>query len=171
MQLGERQMSYEGDGGEVSAIYRPTADVPALVSPTGSMTFVAPGSVTKGQFGLFRRDMEARAGGPDPHFHRTFSESFYILYGTVALYGGEGWIEATAGDFLYVPEGGVHAFSNPSNEPAAMLILFSPGAPRERYFEALAEIRQSGRKLSAQEWTELYAEHDQYMVEPAGGTP
>jgi hypothetical protein len=146
-------MSYEGDGGEVSAIYRPTADVPALVSPTGSMTFVAPGSVTKGQFGLFRRDMEARAGGPDPHFHRTFSESFYILYGTVALYGG------------------VHAFSNPSDEPAAMLILFSPGAPGERYFEALAEIGQSGRKLSAQEWTELYAEHDQYMVEPAGGTP
>jgi hypothetical protein len=45
-----------------------------------------------------------------------------------------------------------------------MLILFAPGAPRERYFEELAEIGASGRRLSDEEWTELYARHDQYMV-------
>jgi mannose-6-phosphate isomerase-like protein (cupin superfamily) len=160
-------MSYEGDGGEVSAVFRPTASLQPLVSGDSSMIFVAPGSVTDGHFGLFRRDMRARAGGPDPHFHRTFSESFYILQGTVALYSGDGWVEASEGDFLYVPEGGVHAFRNRSDEPASMLILFSPGTPRERFFEATAEIRESGRKLSAEEWTALYAEHDQYMVDAA----
>ena len=45
-----------------------------------------------------------------------------------------------------------------------MLLLFAPGAPRERYFEELAEIAWSGRQLSGGEWTELYARHDQYMV-------
>ena len=45
-----------------------------------------------------------------------------------------------------------------------MLILFAPGAPRERYFEELAEIAASGRELSQEEWTDLYARHDQYMV-------
>ncbi len=71
---------------------------------------------------------------------------------------------AQAGDFLYVPKNGIHAFRNDADEPASMLILFSPGAPREEYFKELASIRRSGRQLSAAEWTELYARHDQYMV-------
>ena len=45
-----------------------------------------------------------------------------------------------------------------------MLLLFAPGAPREAYFEELAEIGASGREPSDDEWTELYARHDQYMV-------
>jgi len=128
------------------------------------MLFVAPGSMTRRQFGMFRRDMKARSGGPDAHIHRTFSESFYVLRGTVRFYDGTGWVDATAGDFLYVPEGGVHGFRNDAEEAASMLILFTPGAPRERYFEELAEISDSGRQLSDEEWTELYARHDQYMV-------
>jgi quercetin dioxygenase-like cupin family protein len=162
-------MSYDGDGGEVSAVYRPLVDVPPLIRPTSSVRFVATGSVTDGRYGLFHWEMKPRAGGPDPHFHRTFSEAFYILQGTVSLYGGEGWVEAVAGDFLYVPEGGVHAFSNRSDEPTSMLILFSPGTPREEYFQATTEIAQSGRKLTPEEWTELYAKHDQYMVDPPAG--
>jgi len=131
---------------------------------TTTARFIAPGSLTRGRFGLFRWDMAARAGGASAHFHRTFSESFFILSGTVRLYGGEKWADATAGDFLYVPEGGVHGFRNDAEEAATMLILFAPGAPRERYFEELAEITDSGRQLSNEEWTELYARHDQYMV-------
>ena len=45
-----------------------------------------------------------------------------------------------------------------------MLILFAPGAPRERYFLELAEVAASGRVLTPEEWTDLYARHDQYMV-------
>ena len=58
----------------------------------------------------------------------------------------------------------MHAFANEADDEAAMLILFSPGAPRERYFEELAEIGNSGHQLSPEEWTELYARHDQFMV-------
>jgi hypothetical protein len=46
-----------------------------------------------------------------------------------------------------------------------MLILFAPGAPREAYFEDLAEIAASGRQLSKEEWTDLYRRHDQYMIQ------
>lgn len=58
----------------------------------------------------------------------------------------------------------MHAFRNDGDEAASMLILFAPGAPRERYFQELAEISQSGRQLCDEEWTELYARHDQYEV-------
>jgi hypothetical protein len=62
-----------------------------------------------------------------------------------------------------VPPGGIHAFSNPEGA-ASMLILFAPGAPRESYFEELAEIAAHGRQLSKEEWTNLYRRHDQYMI-------
>lgn len=95
---------------------------------------------------------------------RTFAESFFVLSGTVRLYNGEEWMDAAAGDFLYVPEAGVHGFRNDTDHAASMLILFAPGPPRERYFEDLAEISAAGRGLSDEEWTELYARHDQYMA-------
>jgi quercetin dioxygenase-like cupin family protein len=157
-------VSFERTDGEISAVYRPLAKVPDLVGPTASMTFVAPGSLTHRQFGIFRRDMKPHAGGPDAHFHRTFSESFYVLEGTVRFYDGRDWVEAKAGDFLYVPKNGIHAFNADSDKPASMLILFAPGKARERYFMETEEIRKSGRELTDEQWTELYARHDQYMV-------
>ena len=155
-------MSYQGASGEVTAVLR--VDTPALVlNPlTGtSTTFVAPGSVTKGEYGLFRWEMAAHTGGAGPHFHRRFSESFYVLAGTVDLFNGETWNEVDEGGFLYVPRGGIHAFRNSSDGPVSMLILFAPGIARERYFEELAEIRQNGRSLDDAEWADLFARHDQ----------
>ena len=79
------------------------------------------------------------------------------------MFNGERWIDATSGDFVYVPPGGVHGFHNESGEPASFLLLFTPGAPREAYFETLAEIA-SGRQFTPDDWRELYQRHDQYMV-------
>ncbi|WP_026426011.1 cupin domain-containing protein [Actinokineospora inagensis] len=155
-------MSYLGTTG--GARFRPVDEITVLDRPATATHFVAPGSVTGGQFGLFRYDMVPGAGGPGAHFHRTFSESFYILDGTVRLFDGENWVSATSGDFLYVPSGGVHAFSNDADEPASMLILFAPGAPREDFFVELAEIAEAGRELSVAEWDDFYAKHDQYML-------
>ncbi|GAA4421088.1 cupin domain-containing protein [Actinokineospora soli] len=155
---------FAGDTGEVSGVYRPADTIDTLERPTTTARFVAPGSVTDGKFGLFRWEMAPQAGGPAAHFHRTFSESFYVIGGTVRLFNGAEWVDATAGDFLFVPEGGVHAFRNDSDEPADMLILFAPGSPRENYFRELAEVVDSGVQLTPEEWTELFARHDQYMV-------
>ena len=156
-------MSWPKLTGEISARYRPVAEVSWIGYPSGTrIRFVAPGSVTDGQYGLFEWNMAAGPGGADPHFHITFSESFYITDGTVSLFDGERWISATKGEFVYVPARGIHAFSNDSGAPAQMLILFAPGPPREKYFTELAEIRESGRVLTDEEWLELWARHDQY---------
>lgn len=104
--------------------------------------------------------MGAAAGGPSTHFHKTISESFFILSGTVRLFDGDSWIDATAGDFLYVPVGGLHAFRNDADEPASMLLLFAPGAPRERYFEGLADVAA----LSDDERSRFLIEHDSYFI-------
>jgi mannose-6-phosphate isomerase-like protein (cupin superfamily) len=149
----------------VSAIFRPVSAVETAHLTRVVAGFVAPGYVTHGEFGLFRWEMAPNAGGPDPHIHHTFSESFYVLEGRVRLFDGASWAEAMAGDFLYVPKNGIHAFRNESEEPAAMLILFAPGRPREEYFKALAENARVGRTMTDEERTVFLAEHDQYMVD------
>jgi mannose-6-phosphate isomerase-like protein (cupin superfamily) len=157
-------MSYSEDAGAISARYRPGGAVTSVTYPSSGthVRFTAPGSVTNGQYGLFEWNMTGTPGGPGPHFHKTFSESFYITEGTVRLFDGETWVDAVKGDFLYVPQGGIHAFSNESGAPARMLILFAPGAPREEYFEELAAIRSSGRTLTREDWIAVWARHDQY---------
>lgn len=155
---------YRGDEGEISARYRPADQEPELKIGSGtSVRYLATGTSTNGQFGLYRWDARPHTPGPSAHFHRTMSESFLILSGTVRLFNGERWIDATAGDFLYVPEGGLHAFCNESDGPSSMLILFAPGAPREAYFEALAE-KAAGRQFSEKEWRDLCVRHDNYFI-------
>lgn len=160
-------MTYLNDAGEVGAEFRARDDVETLTFRTSGthVRFVAPGTATRGQFGLFEWNMRPRTGGADPHFHKSFSESFFVTAGTVEFYDGNRWVPARSGDFVYVPMGGVHGFRAPTDQPSSMLILFAPGAPREQYFRQLAEIRDSGRKLSEDEWTEFLARHDQYPAE------
>ena len=155
---------YRGDQGVINASFRPSDQAPDLAYPSGgTVHYLATGGSTDGGFGLDRWDMAPAPSGPAPHFHRTISESFYVLAGTVRLYNGADWIQATPGDFLLVPEGGVHAFRNESGEPASMLILFVPGAPREDYFETLARVAQ-GLALTDEEKTEFFLRHDTYWL-------
>ncbi len=140
-----------------------TADAPAdLVTPTASIRYLAGARHGDAELGVFRWSMGERRSGPDPHFHRTMSESFFVLSGQVRIYDGRRWLDCPPGDFVHVPPGGVHGFRNESGAPADLLILFAPGAPREGYFEELAEISSSGRQLDDVEWVELWARHDQY---------
>jgi hypothetical protein len=43
-----------------------------------------------------------------------------------------------------------------------MLILFTPGLPREKCFTELADIRSSGRAMTDEDWIALWARYDQY---------
>jgi len=159
-------VSYEGERGEVSATGVSQAEMRALTMKSGTVArFVATGSATRGDFGLYRWEMPANTGGATGHFHRTFSESFYVLDGSPSFFDGETWTEGGPGSFLYVPRGGIHGFRNDATAPATFLILFSPGIAREGYFEALAEIGATGREMTKADWADLYARFDQVMVE------
>jgi quercetin dioxygenase-like cupin family protein len=155
---------YQGDSGLVNATLLPAAHEPEIrYRSGGTVHYLATGASTNGQFGLYRWEMAATQGGPEPHFHRTISESFFVLSGTIRLYDGKEWIAGQPGDFLFVPEGGIHAFKNESGERASMLILFAPGAPREDYFETLARVGE-GLVLSDEEKAAFYLRHDTYWT-------
>ena len=125
---------------------------------------LATGATTDGSFGLYRWVMTGEPTGPAPHFHRTMHESFYVLEGSVKLYDGSGWVSAKSGDFLHVPPGGLHGFRNESGRTVSMLILFTPGAPREAYFEGLNRFARSGEWPDQEELLAFFAEHDNHYV-------
>lgn len=155
---------YHGDTGLTTATVRPSGQEPELTYPgLGAAHYLATGASTGGQFGLYRWEMGAEVSGPGPHFHRTISESFYVLSGTVRLHDGHRWFDGAPGDFLFVPEGGIHGFRNESGEPASMLLLFAPGAPREEYFETLRRFAD-GLRFSDEEMAEFFLRHDTYWV-------
>ena len=81
------------------------------------------------------------------------------MAGHVQIYDGRSWREAEPGDFVHVPEGGIHGFRNNSDAPATLLIHFAPGAPREAYFESNARFARDGRPDEAT-LADFYREHD-----------
>lgn len=157
--------AYTGDGGETNATLV-RADAPADLTYSGGGTahYLATRASTRGQYGLYRWSMAAAPSGPEPHFHRTISEAFYVLDGTVRLYDGRAWVDAMPNDFLFVPEGGIHAFRNESGAPASMLILFAPGADREDYFETLDRVGR-GMTMDDEEKAAFFLRHDTFWVD------
>ena len=155
---------YAGPAGEMTASLR-RADAPAEIAlgGGGGAPYLATGGITGGAFGLYRWEMGPAPTGPAPRFHRGLTESFFVLSGVVRLYDGERWLDGAPGDFLHVPEGGIHGFRNESGEPASMLLLFTPGAPREDYFETIADAARRA-EMSAEDWTEFFLRHDTFWV-------
>lgn len=138
-----------------------TADTPPDYESWGvKYSYLASQQSTGGDFGLYRVDLNPQAGGPGPHFHKSMSESFFVLSGRMRLYDGREWVDGRAGDYLYVPPGGIHGFRNEADEPASILMLFAPGAPREYYFEGLAKLGD----LSDEERRDFFIRNDNFFV-------
>ena len=128
----------------------------------GRTRFVATGTQTRGDFGLFEVTMAPGGSGPGPHLHRTFSESFHVLEGSLAVLAGDSWTTAHAGDLVYVPRSGVHGFRAAGPDVGArFLILFTPGIPREDYFTGLHELTTGGRTPTTAEIDAFALRHDQ----------
>src|SRR6478752_7366334 len=66
-----------------------------------------------------------------------------------------------AGDFLHVPEAGLHGFRGGGG--ARMLLMFTPGAPREDYFETLDAVGR-GAPMSPDERVAFMLQHDTHWV-------
>ncbi len=153
---------YTGEGGEATAWLRADDTPPELEYRNGgTCEYLATGDQTGGLYGLYRWTFGEAQSGPEPHFHRAITESFYVLEGSVKLYDGSDWVTAKSGDFLHVPEGGIHGFRG--GDHARMLLMFSPGAPREDYFETLDRLGR-GEKMTDDERAEFMLRHDTYWV-------
>lgn len=135
------------------------AGAPGSSSP---IRYVATGSQTEGDFGLFEYVLRPGASGPGRHYHEGFSESFYVIEGALALLNDRERVVVRSGELAYVPRRGIHGFDNAgADDPARFLILFTPGVPREEYFDGLAALFADGRRPTVDEVDAFARRHDQ----------
>ena len=88
-----------------------------------------------------------------------------ILEGEVGVQVGDETFVARAGDFVLKPRGVPHAFWNPTDEPARLLDVITPGG-FERYFAGLGELFRSSPIPDIQALGQLAAEYG-LDVDPA----
>jgi len=87
---------------------------------------------TGGAFGLLEASVPP-GGGPPPHVHTREDEAFYLLDGVLEVTAGEATLLVRPGDFVFLPRGTVHWFTNPSVDAARALFWATPGG-FERFF-------------------------------------
>jgi quercetin dioxygenase-like cupin family protein len=104
----------------------------------GELTFKARAVDTGGRLTAFE-NVIAPLDGPPLHTHDVEDESWYVIEGTVRFRLGEEMHEAPPGTFVFVPRGTPHCFQNIGDEPARILVLFTP-AGMESFFDAFAKL-------------------------------
>ena len=87
---------YHGSTGEASATFRPADAAPEVTYANGTTAhYLATGASTGGTYGLYRWVIGPEPSGPGPHFHRSITESFYVLSGHIRIYDGRRWIDTS----------------------------------------------------------------------------
>ena len=108
----------------------------ALWSLGAFTTIKATGEQTGGGFSIIE-DLAPRGSGTPLHVHREDDETFYVLEGELTFYLDDGQpVRASAGSFVHVPKGTVHAF-NVDSETARYLIISTP--QHGRFYRAISE--------------------------------
>lgn len=75
-------------------------------------------------------------GGPGPHEHAAFHETYYILDGELLFQFEDKSITAKKGELITVPKGGgVHRFTNVSKAKARMICTVVPSGLDEFFME------------------------------------
>lgn len=78
-------------------------------------------------------------GGPPPHIQRYEDESFYVLEGLYIFRVGDQTLEVGPGEFVLVPRGTPHTYTNDSSRLGRMLVVNSPGGLSEQFFAEIGE--------------------------------
>ena len=73
-------------------------------------------------------------GGPGPHSHAAFHESFYVIDGEIEVKSEAGTYTAKKGSYVVIPEGGiVHSFKNKTDTVAHLLCVVVPSGLEEMF--------------------------------------
>ena len=75
----------------------------------------------------------AGQGSAPMHSHKRYEETFYLLRGSLEFFLEDRAINVGAGDFVRVPAGTRHGYTNHSHEPVELLVGFTPGGMEELF--------------------------------------
>ncbi|PST84950.1 cupin domain-containing protein [Pedobacter yulinensis] len=113
-------------------------------------------------------------GGPGPHAHPDFEESFFVVDGEIEVRSEAGTYVAQKGSFVNIPKGGlIHSFKNKTGHNAHLLCTVVP-AGLELFFEEIGKPVAPGEFLplpeiddeAARKLQEIAQRHGQRVYPP-----
>ncbi|MDQ3630370.1 MAG: cupin domain-containing protein [Actinomycetota bacterium] len=104
----------------------------------GPLTFKARGEQTGGALTALE-NIVAPGDGPPLHAHADADESWYVIEGDLRFRLDAETASATTGSFVFVPRGTPHCFRNVGEQPARILVLFTPSG-MEQFFDRFAAL-------------------------------
>jgi len=138
------------------------------------ITFKAVSEETGGEYSLYELTVPPQLGAP-PHIHHRETEAYYVLDGEVEFLKGEDTVRAGVGQFVFVPRGVVHAFTNAGQEPARFLGIVTPGGLHEKLLSSLGEQAKTETLPAppegppdAERFAAIMREHDSEVLPPSG---
>jgi quercetin dioxygenase-like cupin family protein len=110
--------------------------------PGRDLVFKVTGEDTGGAFDYFIVEV-APLGGPPLHVHHTQEETIHVLNGRFKVQIGEETFQLEVGGFAYLPSGVPHTFLNLTEEPAEVIVVYTPGGGH-RFYEELGPLTRNG---------------------------
>jgi mannose-6-phosphate isomerase-like protein (cupin superfamily) len=93
---------------------------------TAEMVIKEDGSNSRGNLMVAEMSISPDFAAPLQHLHRAHEEAWYVLDGEVEFVSGTRVRRVGAGDWVLVPVGVPHTFSNPGDVPARFLTVMTP---------------------------------------------
>jgi len=80
--------------------------------------------------------MVPKGGGPGPHAHPGFAETFYVIEGEIEVTSEAGIYIAKRGSYVVIPKDGVvHQFKNKAEQTAHLLCVVAPAGLEKLFLE------------------------------------
>ncbi len=107
------------------------------------LTFHAFPSETGDRYTLVEIKTAPGAGAP-PNHHAGEDECFFVVEGEFDFLVDGQTISATAGDFVKIPDGAVHAFTCTGDRPGRLIGINAPGLMHDIFFTQAGEAMPDG---------------------------
>jgi quercetin dioxygenase-like cupin family protein len=131
--------------------------------PGRDLIFKVTGDDTGGAFDYFVVEVAPR-GGPPLHVHHRQEEALHVLAGRFKVRVGDDEQVLGPGGFAFMPSGLPHAFLNLTDEPAEVVIVYTPGGGHG-FYEELGPLTRNGTPDRA-EVAACFERHDMTLLGP-----
>lgn len=149
---------------------RPTISLPG----TGRRVHVGPNVITlrttamesEGRIGVIEYDVAPRFVAPPVlHWHTRESFTGYLIQGALRFRFDDGVVEAGPGTTVHVPARCPFAWENPSDEPAKVLFMYTPGGFESYFGEIDALLASNPGKTLKELMPQVFPLWEKYGIE------
>jgi quercetin dioxygenase-like cupin family protein len=131
--------------------------------PGRDLIFKVTGEDTGGALDYFIVQV-APHGGPPLHVHHKQEETIHVLKGRFKVRIGDELFQLDEGGFAYLPSRIPHAFLNLTDQPAEIIVVYTPGGGH-KFYEELGPATRNGtpdRTVIAA----IFEKHDMSLLGP-----